>query len=174
MMRVVRGLWLLTIWLLLWSDLSVANVVTGALLALVIVVVFDTWRQGQIVVRPIRAAHFAGVFLVKLVQSTIAVALTVVMPRNRVRTGIVAVPLVGCSDAVATLIADAISLTPGTLTLEVRRDPLTLYVHALDVRDLGQLQRDVRTLEVLAIRAFGTNDAIAGLAVDDTESWRER
>ena len=86
--------------------------------------------------------------------------------------GIVAVPLRGCSDAVATLIADAISLTPGTLTLEVRRDPLTLYVHALDTRDVEQVQRDVRTLEVLAVRAFGDDAALAGLADDDTTSWR--
>ena len=85
-----------------------------------------------------------------------------------------AVPLRGCSDAVVTLIADAITLTPGTLTLEVRRDPLTLYVHALDVRDVTVLQQDVRTLEVLAVKAFGDADALAGLAVDDTTAWWSR
>jgi multicomponent Na+:H+ antiporter subunit E len=98
----------------------------------------------------------------------------VVAPRDRIRTAIVAVPLRGCSDAVVTLIADAISLTPGTLTVEVRREPLTLYVHALDVRDVGVLQGEVRTLEVLAVKAFGDEDALAGLAVDDTQVWRAR
>jgi multicomponent Na+:H+ antiporter subunit E len=102
------------------------------------------------------------------------VARTVIAPRDRIRSGIIAVPLQGCSDAVATLIADAISLTPGTLTLEVRREPLTLYVHALDVRDIIGLQREVRTLEVLAVKAFGDADAIAGLALDDTSAWRSR
>jgi multicomponent Na+:H+ antiporter subunit E len=73
---------------------------------------------------------------------------------------------------VVTLIADAITLTPGTLTLEVVADPLTLYVHVLDGRDLEAVRREVRRLEVLAVRAFGDAEALAGLAVDDSTGWR--
>lgn len=173
-MRAVRIVVLVGIWLGLWSDLSVANVASGLLVAAGVVVVFDAWRPGSLALRPLRAAAFAGFFFYKLLESTLVVARTVIAPARRVHTGIVAVPLRGCSDAVATLIADAITLTPGTLTLEVRRDPLTLFVHALDVRDVEQVQADVRRLEILAIRAFGDADAIAGLAVDDTSSWRGR
>ncbi len=172
MNRLVRLVLLTAIWVVLWSEPSVANVVGGLVVAGVIVALFDTWRRGPVIVRPLAAARFAAWFLWKLVESNVVVARTVVAPRDRIRTGIVAVPLRGCSDAVATLIADAISLTPGTLTLEVRRDPLTLYVHALDTRDVEQVQRDVRTLEVLAVRAFGDDAALAGLADDDTASWR--
>ncbi|MGB3409893.1 MAG: Na+/H+ antiporter subunit E [Microthrixaceae bacterium] len=174
MIRAVRIVLLVAIWVGLWSDLSAANLVSGLLVAVVIVFAFDTWQTGQFALRPIRAARFVLYFMYKLVESTAVVARTVISPKDAINTGIVAVPLHGCSDAVATLIADAISLTPGTLTLEVRREPLTLYVHALDVRDVGQVQADVRKLEVLAIRAFGSPAAIAGLAIDDTESWRGR
>lgn len=173
-MRVLRVLLLTAIWLDLWSDVSAANVLSGLLVAGLIVVVFDTWRDGHLVVRPIHALRFALYFAYKLVEATLVVARTIITPRDRVRTGIVAVPLRGCPDAVVTLIADAISLTPGTLTLEVRRKPLTLFVHALDVRDVELVQRDVRKLEMLAVRAFGPPDAVAGLAVDDTEYWRSR
>jgi multicomponent Na+:H+ antiporter subunit E len=138
------------------------------------VTLFDTWRPGHVIVRPVAAAKFAAYFLSKLVVATLVVARTVVRPHDRIRNGIVAVPLTGCSEAVVTLIADAISLTPGTLTLEVRRDPLTLYVHALDVRDVAALRHEIRTLEVLAVRAFGDADALAGLDVDDTIAWRTR
>lgn len=174
MMRIVRLLWLVIVWVVLWSDLSVANVLSGVVVAGAIVMAFDTWRAGGIVVRPLHVLRFAAYFAYKLVESSFVVARTVVRPRHRIRTGIVAVPLRGCSDAVVTLVADAISLTPGTLTLEVRRDPLTLYVHALDVRDVSQVQRDVRRLEVLAVKAFGDAEAIAGIAVDDTSVWRTR
>jgi multicomponent Na+:H+ antiporter subunit E len=174
MTRVVRILWLLGIWLALWSDVSLANVLSGLLVAGVIVALFDTWHRGSVIIRPIAAAMFAGYFLYLLAASSLSVARTVLTPRDRIRTGIVAVPLQGCSDAVVTLIADAITLTPGTLTLEVRRDPLTLYVHALDVRDVAELQRGVRRLEVLAVRAFGDDAALAGLAVDDSTAWRAR
>lgn len=173
-MRIVRLLWLVIVWVVLWSDLSVANVLSGVVVAGAIVMTFDSWRAGGIVVRPLHAFRFVVYFAYKLVESSVVVARTVVRPRHRIRTGIVAVPLRGCSDAVVTLVADAISLTPGTLTLEVRRDPLTLYVHALDVRDVSQVQRDVRRLEVLAVKAFGDAEAIAGIAVDDTSVWRTR
>lgn len=174
MMRVVRVLLVLVIWLDLWADLSVANVLSGLVVAGVIVTVFDTWHAGSFALRPLRVAVFVTYFLYKLVQSTFVVARTVVTPQRRVHTGIVAVPLRECSDAVATLIADAISLTPGTLTLEVRQEPLTLFVHALDVRDVERVQADVRKLEVLAVKAFGNREAVEALAIDDTASWRAR
>jgi len=174
MTRALRIMWLAVIWVALWSDVSLANVLAGLLVAGMIVALFDTWHRGQVIVRPIAAAKFGAFFLYQLAVSSLTVARTVLTPRDRIRTGIVAVPLQGCSDAVVTLIADAITLTPGTLTLEVRRDPLTLYVHALDVRDVALLQRDVRRLEVLAVKAFGDAAALAGLATDDTSAWRTR
>ncbi len=172
MIKAVRILLLLITWLALWSDVSAANVVSGVLVAAVIVTAFDTWRDGTVVVRPVHAAKFALHFVRNLFEASLVVARTAITPRDRVNTGIVAVPLHGCSEALATLIADAISLTPGTLTFEVRRNPLTLYVHALDVRDVEQVRADVRRLELLAVSAFGPRAAIADLRVDDTEAWR--
>lgn len=174
MMRAVRILFLVMVWLSLWSDVSVANALSGLVVAAAVVLVFDTWSAGTVTVRPVAALRFAGFFLYKLVQSSLVVARAILVPRHRIHTGIVAVPLHGCSDALVTLIADAITLTPGTLTLEVRRDPLTLFVHALDVRDVEQVRAEVRTLEVLAVKAFGDREAVAGLIVDDTTSWRAR
>lgn len=174
MIRAIRAGVMVLIWLALWSDLSLANVLGGIAVAGSIIVLFDTWQVGTVVVRPIPALRFALHFGVKLVQASLVVARTVIAPRHRIHTGIVAVPLVGSSDAVATLIADAISLTPGTLTLEVRRDPVVLFVHALDLRNVEQVQADVRRIEVLAIRAFGPREALAGARSDDTRSWRAR
>ena len=174
MMRAARVTWLTCVWVALWGDLSAANVLSGVALSIGVVVLSGSGRVGSVVVRPLAALRFALHFLRSLVASSLVVARTVVLPRDRIRTGIVAVPLQGCSDAVATLIADAITLTPGTLTLEVRRDPLTLYVHALDVRDVEQVRAEVRSLELLAVRAFGSQQAIADLEIDDTSAWRGR
>ena len=172
MTSVIRVVLLTVIWVGLWSDLSLANVVSGLLLASGIVVLFGPRPAGTAVVRPIHAARFMSYFIIKLVQASLVVARVVIAPQHAVHTGIVAVPLRSCSDALATLIADAISLTPGTLTLEVRRDPLTLYVHALDVRNVEQVQADIRRLEVLALKAFGPAEALTALQVDDTTSWK--
>lgn len=172
MTTLVRMLWLTTIWLALWADLSVANVISGLLVAGIVVAASGRWPPGEVIIRPVRVVMFVGFFLYQLAGSSISVARTVIAPRDRINTGIVSVRLRGCSDAVATLIGDAISLTPGTLTLEVQREPLTLYVHALDVRDIDVLRGEIRTLEVLAIRAFGSQEAIAGLDADEPQAWR--
>jgi len=174
MIKWVRMALMVLTWVALWSDVSWANLLSGLVVATAVVFAFDTWRDGQLVLRPIATARFAVHFAYKLVESSVVVARAVISPRDAVHTGIVAVPLSGCSDALATLVADAISLTPGTLTLEVRRDPLTLYVHALDVRDVDQVRADVRRLEVLAVRAFGSAEALEGLAIDDTAFWEKR
>ncbi len=165
---------MVAVWLALWSEVSVANVASGTVVAVAVVAAFEPWPEGSPVLRPLRLLRFGWWFLRALVLSNLAVARTVLQPRHRVHTGIVAIPLEGCSDAVVTLIADAVTLTPGTLTLEVRRDPLVLYVHALDSRGLDAIRADLRELEVLAVRAFGDSGAQAGLAVDDTEVWRPR
>ena len=174
MTRLVRVVGLTAAWLALWSDLTVANLLSGLFVAALIVGAFDTWRPGHVIVRPVAVLKLAGYFVYQLAVASLVVARTVLAPRDRIRSGIVAVPLRGCSDAVVTLIADAITLTPGTLTLEVRRTPLTLYVHALDVRDPAVLQDEIRTLEVLAVKAVGDDDAVAGLAIDDTSAWWSR
>ena len=174
MMRILRVLILMVIWVALWSDLSVANTLSGLAVALGMTIVFDARPNGRLILRPIHLLRFALHFAWKLIESTVVVARAVVSPRGAVHTGIVAVPLGGCSDAVVTLIADAITLTPGTLTIDVQREPPVLFVHALDLRDVTRVQAEIRTLEVLAIRAFGSDEALAGLTIDDSMSWRAR
>jgi len=170
--RAVRVAFLTLVWVGLWSDLSLANVVGGVAVATIVTMVMPPWRPGHVAVRPLAVVRFVAFFSVQLVKASLVVARTLVSPSGRIHAGIVAVPLRGASDAVATVTADAVSLTPGTLTLEVRGEPPTLYVHALDLRDVDQVRADIRRLELLAVRAFGSTDALAGLEHDDTETWR--
>lgn len=171
MIKVFHIAWLVIIWLALWSDISWANLASGLVVGVVVAALYGTWRSGATMVRPIKVLKLAAFFVVALVEASLVVARTVIAPRGRIRAGIVSVPLSGCSDAVATLIADLISLTPGTLTLEVRRDPLVLYVHVLHVADVEAVRRDIRRIEVLAVEAFGDAAAVAGLRRDDSIAY---
>lgn len=164
MMRALLVAWLTVLWLVLWRDVSVANVVSGVAIALVVLALFPP-RQvtGDHAFRPLKLVVFIGYFAWKLVVSNLMVAREIVTPRDHVRSGIVAVPVVACSDLVTTVVANAISLTPGTLTLEVRRDPPMLFVHVLHLHDLDQVRRDIRTLQRLAVAAIGSAEAVAEL-----------
>lgn len=165
MSRVLAMAWLVGVWVALWGRLTVANVVSGVAVAVVVLVALPNPRQARAryVLRPLAAARLGGYFAVKLLQANLALAAAVLAPRSRSRTGVVAVPLVGCSDGVLTLVANMAALVPGTMTVEVVTDPPTFYVHVLQLDDVDAVRRDVGTLEALAIRAFVPADEIRSL-----------
>lgn len=154
--------WLTFVWVALWGDLTLANVVGGALVATVLLVVFpDVGPRPGATFRPIAALRFFVYFSYKLVEANAVVAWEVLTPNNEgVHEGIVAVPVTGASDAVITLVANAISLTPGTLTLEVQHDPPMLFVHVLHLRSIAKTRAEVHRLEGLALAAFGDAAAL--------------
>jgi multicomponent Na+:H+ antiporter subunit E len=158
--------WLTALWVVLWRDPTAGNVVGGLLAAALVLVLFPARRpeRRDHTVRPVRLAVFLGWFAWQLVLSNLVVAREVVTPRDRIRTGVVRVPLVHCSDLVVTVVANAITLTPGTLTLEARRDPTALYVHVLHQYDLEEVRAGILRLQRLVVRAIGSDRAVAALA----------
>lgn len=89
--------------------------------------------------RSIKIAALAWLFLVELVVSAVKVSLLALSPRLRLRPAIVAYPLTVTSDAEITLLANLITLTPGTLSVDVSEDRKTLFIHAIDVADGEEL-----------------------------------
>jgi len=81
------------------------------------------------------------VFLYDLVMSSIQVARAVLSPRDIIRPRLVTIPLSATTDVEVTLIANFISLTPGTLTVDVGEDRRTLLVHDLFGGDSGDHTR---------------------------------
>lgn len=143
------------VWSALWGDISVANTLWGAVIGLLLLVVVPLARPRRpIRIRPLAALRFAGYFVWALVRASAIVAWEVVTPGSRVNEGIVAAPLRTRSPGLITLIASSISLTPGTLTLEIREDPPILYVHILHLRTIDETRADIRHLEDLVLAAF--------------------
>ena len=94
-------------------------------------------------VRPLRLAALALLFAKELTLSAIRVARSVLGSGQGVHPGIVAVPLMLRRDGQVTLLANLITLTPGTLSVEISADRRTLLVHALDASDPAALRRDI-------------------------------
>lgn len=174
--RLLMVAWLMVVWVLLWEDLSAANLLAGFALGALLVLLFPVGERGiPGAFRPVAAAHVLLYFVWKLVEASVIVGWEVLTPQNRINEGIVAIPIRGISDTLTTLVANAISLTPGTLTLEIRQRPTVLYVHVLHLDDVDAVRRDVQYLEVLAIRAFGSAEAIAATEAalqDEAEARR--
>lgn len=79
--------------------------------------------------------RLAGLFFRELVLSVRDVLVLVLSPRRDFRSAVLAVPLDVKSDAGITLLANMITLTPGTTSLHVSDDKSTLYVHVMNVSD---------------------------------------
>jgi multicomponent Na+:H+ antiporter subunit E len=160
MTKVLRIVVLAGIWVALWGQVSVANVVFGFVVALVVTFGFpplDDENGNDIDL--VHAAIFFARFAVMLCQSTWSVVVEVVRPKLALEEAIVAVRLRTDDPVIITMVANGITLTPGTLTVDVGPDPepgegRTLYVHALTLGDLDDLVAGVHELEDLAVAAF--------------------
>ena len=83
----------------------------------------------------------------ELILANLRVAYDVLTPGYRMRPGVVAIPLDARTDVEITLLANLITLTPGTLSLDVSSDRRVLYIHIMyiDNDDLAEVRRKIKT-----------------------------
>lgn len=141
----VLGLIFVAIWVTITGSASVANILLGvAISALSLGLVrHQLGITGVYWLRPLRILSLVLLFFKELALSAWTVA-TLVLRRNmNLKPGIFAYPLAVTSDFEITLLANLITLTPGTLSVDVSPDRRTLYVHALDCSDVEATKRDI-------------------------------
>lgn len=94
--------------------------------------------------RLLRVMSLALLFLHELVHSAVRVGLLVLRPRLAVRPAFIAFPLTATRDVEITLLANLVTLTPGTLSVDVSADRKFLLIHAIDVTDREEVIRSIR------------------------------
>jgi multicomponent Na+:H+ antiporter subunit E len=110
------------------------------------------------VARNVRAAPFALLyvltFLKELLTANVDVARRTLAPSMPIYPEVIAVPLRVRTDLAITTIANSITLTPGTLTMDYDAATNTLYVHSIDGRDEEAVVEPIRTWEDYALVIF--------------------
>lgn len=154
MSRVLVPALLGLLWLALWGEVSVANLVSGAVvIPLVMAAVPRHERRHR--VHAVAVLRLGLDFARRLVISSLTVARAVLAPTpERTRSAVVRFEMRSSSALVATVLADAISLTPGTLTIEVHAEPPALDVHVMGHVDDESVRADLRSLETLVLAAL--------------------
>jgi multicomponent Na+:H+ antiporter subunit E len=94
-------------------------------------------------IRPFRILKLFLVFLREFSLSVFRVARLVLSPRMRFSPRAFHFPLTLTSDFQITLLANLITLTPGTLTVDVTEDRAALIVHAIDCPDPDAARREI-------------------------------
>jgi multicomponent Na+:H+ antiporter subunit E len=102
------------------------------------------WGRSNYFVRVWRVAGLSLLFLYELVLSSLRVTRDVLRPTLRFQPGIVALPLDAAGDAEITLLANLITLTPGTMSVDVSADRRVLFIHAMDAAEPEALKRDIK------------------------------
>jgi len=144
------------LWLLATGQFTPTNMVAGYVLGfLVLWFARRALGPARYFARMWRSLQLLVYFLKELVIANFRVAYDVISPTYRMRPAIVAIPLEAATDAEITMLACMITLTPGTLSLDVSPDRKVLYIHAMFGEDPEQVQRAIkegferRILEIL-------------------------
>ena len=133
------------VWAALSGELTLANVGGGFVVGfLVLLLARGALGCQRYVTRVPRTLGFWAYFLALLIQANLRVAYEVLTPNFRVRPAIVAIPLDIRDEVAITTLANLITLTPGTLSLDVSADRRVLYVHAMFVTDVEEFRREIK------------------------------
>lgn len=154
----VPVVWLTLVWVVLWQNLSVLNVVSGVVVAVLVCLVFPLPPlRTPMRVRPVALGGVVLRFLLDVVMASVQVVRVTVLP-GRISNAIIAVALRTPSDLVLTIVGQMLSLIPGSLLIEARRSTHTIYVHVLDVEDAAAAEafrERVLELEQRVVHALG-------------------
>lgn len=162
-------------WAAIQGAFTLSNFVVGLVLAYAVLRLLEPLLgEAGYDKRILHQAALIGVFVKELVLSSVRVATEVLTPGFGMRAGILAVPLSVKSEFGITLFANLISLTPGTLSLDVSDDREYLYIHSMYI-DHG-IEEDAlelkRTLESRVILALG-EESTAMEAADEEDGTAE-
>lgn len=150
--------WLTLVWVLLWGDLSAANVLSGLVVALAITVLLPLPSvpiEGRLhplsLLRLIvRVAHY-------LLMSSLQLAWLAIRPGPPPQSAVLRVHFALKSDFVLALAANIMNLIPGGIVLEIDQTRRLLYIHVLDVstdRAVNRFNHEAAEVERLLIATF--------------------
>jgi multicomponent Na+:H+ antiporter subunit E len=157
-LRVWMVCWLILVWVLLWGNVSAANLLSGLVIALVITVLLPLPPvpvEGRL--HPIPLLRLVITVVWYLVSSSVQVAALALKPGPPPLSAVLRAHLAVKSDLVLVLAVNIINLTPGTMVLEIDQPRRMIYVLVLDVgsdRTVSRFHRQVANLQKLLVDSF--------------------
>jgi multicomponent Na+:H+ antiporter subunit E len=157
-LRVWVLVWLMLVWILLWGNVSVANILSGLAIAVIITLLLPLPPvpiEGR--VHPISLLGLIGLVGWYLVQSSLQLAWLAVKPGPPPLSAVLRAHMAIKSDLVLALAVNIINLTPGTIVLEIDQVRRMIYVHVIDVgseRAVNRFYRQITQIERRLVASF--------------------
>lgn len=151
-MEVIAVVALALLWSFLAGNLSLYNLLVGAILGLLLLALVQGERERSLPRRTWGFGLYLVQFLYEMVVANVMIASLALRPRPRFHPHIIAVPLRVQSDAAISLLSATITLLPGTVAMGVSEDRRTLYAHAISEADPQRSRDSVTRIEDLILR----------------------
>jgi multicomponent Na+:H+ antiporter subunit E len=144
----VLNLLLALTWMALTGQFSPLNFAAGFLFSYLLLRLVQQpgrplpyFKKAEVLLR------FALFFLWELILANFRVAMAVLSPKLHLTPAVVAIPLEAKSELAVTLLGNLITLTPGTLTLDVSSDCSVMYIHTMHAENMEKVRLDIKKLE---------------------------
>lgn len=132
-------------WVALTGEFNAGNFIIGFIIVYLLLALTRPSSSAQAYTNRVRRIFsFLLFFLKELVLSSLWVTVQVLSPTFKMTPAVVAVPLDLRSDTGITLLGNLITLTPGTLTLEVAEDRSQIFVHAMHVENVEAFRQEIK------------------------------
>ena len=137
---------LIVLWFLLVNQWKVGSLVMAVFLATVIPLVTSAWWPDRAIVkRPLALASYIALVMWDVIVANFQVARIVLfMPRDKIRSAWVTVPLDLTSPEAISLLAGTITMTPGTLTADMSACGRALLIHSLHAPDPDAVRDEIK------------------------------
>ena len=133
------------IWLFMRGDASPGNFFVGLIIAfLLILFLRRTYGQERAFRRWRDIVRFIFHFAWELIVANFQVLRIVLSPRLHIRPGIIAFKTECKTPLSLTSLANSITLTPGTLSVDISEDGSTIFIHTLDIDDSDNVRASIR------------------------------
>jgi multicomponent Na+:H+ antiporter subunit E len=124
------------IWVALTGSMYYSNFLFGFMIGFFILWIMNREETDQRYFNRVpKTIGFVFYFLYEMIVANIQVAYDVITPKYFFRPGIVRYPLEANSDIEINLLSTMISMTPGTLILDISEDKKSLFIHVMYLKD---------------------------------------
>jgi multicomponent Na+:H+ antiporter subunit E len=145
MKALVWNLVLALVWLPMTGRFSFSNLLLGFAVGYLVLFMSSPGTRSTSYFRKVLSLlRFALFFAKEVLLSALRVAYDVLTPTHHMRPGVIGIPLDAKTDVEITLLANIVTLTPGTLSLDVSADRRTLYIHAMYLDDPDRVRLHVK------------------------------
>lgn len=131
----------LVVWLMLTMEWTLANVMLGVVAALLSIAVSQQTNMAR---RAYRLVWLSLYFIGEVLIANARLCVAILRPRLQLQPAIVSIPVAELTRQELVALATFVTLTPGTLSIDVSADASTLYIHTFNLGDAQQFRREVK------------------------------